>query len=96
VREAKHIYNQNRRELVANKIRFRKYDITQQQFDEMLQQQNGQCAICQKPMDKIHIDHNHVTGLVRQLLCNNCNLGLGFFKDDTGILRSAIDYIERN
>lgn len=96
VKTAKQIYYQKRREEVTGKIRFRKYGLTQKQFDELLRKQHGRCAICDETMTKVHIDHSHKTDVVRQLLCYNCNLGLGFFRDDAGIMRSAIAYIERH
>jgi len=43
-----------------------------------------------------HIDHCHVTKKFRGLLCQNCNLGLGHFKDDISLLKRAIEYLRRN
>ncbi len=58
----------------------------------MLQGQNGLCAIC-KAAPAVHVDHDHVTGQVRALLCFNCNGGLGQFKDDPAVLRAAAEYV---
>lgn len=44
----------------------------------------------------VDIDHNHVTGKVRGLLCYNCNRGLGMFRDDVMSLREAANYVETN
>ena len=41
------------------------------------------------------VDHNHVTGQIRGLLCTNCNLGIGNFKDKTELLKNAIKYLEK-
>jgi len=52
------------------------------------------CAICHSaPRARLHIDHNHKTGKYRGLLCDNCNLGLGHFKDSPALLAKAIEYL---
>ena len=61
--------------------------------DAMLVDQGGLCAIC-GAAPAAHVDHDHATGAVRQLLCFNCNGGLGQFKDDPALLRVAARYIE--
>lgn len=72
----------------------KKYGLTTEIFEATLQAQNGECAICQKPMTKPAVDHCHETGWVRALLCGNCNTGLGLFREDVGNLRAAIAYLE--
>ncbi|UOY02503.1 endonuclease VII domain-containing protein [Blastococcus sp. PRF04-17] len=59
----------------------------------MLEAQGGLCAIC-RAAPAVHVDHDHVTGAVRALLCFNCNGGLGQFKDDPAVLRAAADYVQ--
>ena len=74
----------------------RNYGITQEQFDKMVSDQNGKCAICfSKPANNktLVVDHCHTTEKVRSLLCNNCNTGLGLFKEDVSRLSSAIKYL---
>jgi hypothetical protein len=66
--------------------------------------QNGVCAICRKPETYTHhmtkkianmaVDHCHVTGKIRGLLCHKCNHGLGKFGDDVSLLRKALAYLE--
>jgi len=75
------------------------YGINQAEFQKMLNKQNNSCAICKttewgRPSPSI--DHCHSTGLVRGLLCNNCNRALGLFKDDKEILKNATKYITRS
>lgn len=77
-----------------------KYGITIQDYEKMHDKQEGRCAICNTHEDDIgrtlHIDHCHTTGNVRQLLCGNCNTGLGMFKDNKQNLNKAIQYLEKH
>lgn len=81
----------------------RYFGITPEQYDEMLQRQGGVCAICGNPEQhryrgeprRLSVDHCHGKGKVRGLLCSDCNMGLGQFKDDPVRLRAAIKYLQR-
>jgi hypothetical protein len=81
----------------------RKYDITKDQYDEILKSQNYVCAICQKPEKlaqkgkpiRLAIDHCHKSGIVRGLLCAGCNTSLGKFDDNISILERAIEYLRK-
>jgi hypothetical protein len=73
----------------------RRYGISAEEVEVMSQQQGGLCAIC-RAAPAAHVDHDHVTGAVRQLLCFNCNGGLGQFRDDPRVLREVARYIERH
>lgn len=74
--------------------RRREYGLTQEQYDDMILSQKNLCAICNQPSKRtLHIDHNHETGKIRALLCSNCNLGIGNFKDNLVYLQNAIDYL---
>jgi hypothetical protein len=70
----------------------RRYRIGQKEFDALLAGQGGVCAICGAP-DPQHVDHDHVFGNVRGILCFNCNGGLGQFKADVQNLSKAISYL---
>ena len=75
--------------------------MTPAEVDAQLAEQGGKCAVCGNGngsgrWNTFHIDHDHETGGRRGLLCNNCNMGLGHFKDDPDRLRAAADYIERH
>lgn len=90
-------YHKHRdKKIVAGKIWKLKarYNLTPEQYNNMLIKQNGVCYICQIESDKaLHIDHCHETGTVRGLLCQSCNHGLGFFKDSVKLLERAIEYL---
>ena len=73
----------------------RRYGISAEEADLMLAEQNGLCAIC-GAAPAAHVDHDHDTGAVRQLLCFNCNGGLGQFRDDPDVLRAAAEYVEQH
>lgn len=80
-----------------------KYGITLVQYKDMLKAQDEKCAICKTDKAdkrnvyrKFSVDHSHVTGAIRGLLCSACNTGIGLFTDDITKLKSAIAYLERN
>lgn len=70
----------------------------------MVEVSGNRCSICGDPPDpngkraasRLHVDHDHVTGKVRGLLCLSCNAGIGYFKDDITRLHAAVAYIERH
>ena len=80
----------------------KRYNITVADYNELLCQQKGCCAICgQKETSKnkwglcqLAVDHDHNTGKVRGLLCTKCNLILGLAKDNIDILFKAINYLK--
>jgi hypothetical protein len=74
---------------------FKRYGITPAEYFSMLAVVPG-CAICGRQNDgnkKLAIDHDHNTGRVRGLLCENCNNGLGRFKDSPDLLLKAAEYL---
>lgn len=76
-----------------------KYNITLDQYDIILEQQDYKCRICSKPhlyekRTNLFVDHCHKTGVVRGLICNSCNKGLGDFKDNIDFLEKAIIYLK--
>lgn len=74
------------------------YGITHTQYLTMYREQNAKCAICNTKPDAwpgLVVDHCHTTGKVRGLLCNKCNLGLGWFKDNPSSLNRAITYLQK-
>jgi len=82
-----------------------RYDITPEKYQELLLQQGNCCAICgneetarhnrSNKIQKLAVDHCHVTGNVRGLLCQDCNRGISRFHDDPTRLENAIKYLIR-
>lgn len=91
-------YHRSRYEKVAPAERerhlVRKYGVTQADYERMLAEQSGCCAICKKSQSRsLDVDHCHKTGRVRGLLCTNCNRLVGHAGDSPEILRAAADYL---
>lgn len=75
-----------------------RYGITIGQKQRYILIQRGKCKICGidvLDIFKARVDHDHKTGKIRGILCNNCNSGLGFFQDDPILLAQAIEYLTR-
>lgn len=71
-----------------------RYGMTEEEWDQMLEVQQGLCAICGKdPGDRLCVDHDHKTGKVRGLLCRGCNAALGKFYDDPDVVMRAASYL---
>jgi Recombination endonuclease VII len=70
------------------------YGMEMDEYDELVSSQKGRCASCKKKT-KLVVDHISGTLLIRGLLCNHCNRGLGLFKHDPSILRAAANYLEK-
>lgn len=87
-------WRRNNQSKVHNK-NLKKYGIDLRIYTEILESQNGCCAICYGQTTKrtFDVDHCHLTGKVRGLLCSNCNRGLGFLKDDPAVLSNASMYL---
>ncbi len=113
VREEQRIFLKDHRKKPENKEKFyrymiknhlkRAYGITLEDYNLMLEKQNGKCAICKNEVTnkfskgKIHnlsVDHCHKTGKVRGLLCRKCNQGLGSFAENILSLENAIKYLK--
>jgi Recombination endonuclease VII len=72
----------------------RLYGISAAEYDALLAKQGGACAICRKRSKaRLCVDHCHVTGTIRGLLCHSCNLGLGSLKEDQASLVAALAYL---
>jgi hypothetical protein len=82
------------------------FGITADTYLEMVKRQNNKCAICKKTETATHprhktvkrlsVDHDHISGKVRELLCQACNTSLGSLGDSIELLQSAIDYLKKH
>ncbi len=97
-------WRKRNKEKIINKAKIRnrrnKYNITNKQYNNILEKQNNRCAICgihKSKLDKnFAVDHDHKTGEIQGLLCNACNLMLGCSKDNILILIKASKFLLKN
>ena len=68
--------------------------ISNEFYEELMKTE--ECSICGNTLTKKCIDHCHDTKKIRGVLCNNCNTGLGLFKDNVRVMRIAIQYLEQS
>jgi len=74
-----------------------RFGMTVEQYDSILQSQSYTCAICKQPEiqnKRLSVDHCHKTGIIRGILCQKCNQGLGSFRDNTDYLLNAYNYLK--
>ena len=91
--DPKYLKMQKRRSLLA------KYGLTIEDYNNILNKQNGVCAICGNKPKKgknLHVDHCHENGHVRGLLCFRCNFGLSYFGENFNMLKNAYTYLKRS
>lgn len=80
----------------------RKYGLTVEQYENMLAEQNGLCALCGLPPDEtdlqkiLVVDHDHETNQIRGLIHGRCNALIGYAREDVRVLTCAIGYVTRN
>ena len=76
-----------------------------EKFEQLWEEQQGKCAICgrkitkelnSKHTDKAYADHNHTTIKPREILCCNCNLGIGNLQENIDIMEAAIAYVKKH
>lgn len=73
--------------------KLRRYGLTRDEYFALVADHAGRCGICGEAAS-LHIDHDHVSGRVRGLLCQPCNMGLGCFEDDPDLLGKAIAWLD--
>jgi hypothetical protein len=69
------------------------YGLLPAEFDELICSQDGVCVGCLEPLLDHHVDHDHITGEVRGILCRGCNHAIGNAQDDPEILQRLIEYL---
>lgn len=99
VKEYNKIWRDNNPDAIYARSLRAKYGLTWEMYCDMVRAHNEVCAICYRPQlegisERLFVDHNHETGQVRGLLCNKCNWMIGKCEENTGILKSMIDYLE--
>lgn len=103
---SKRRYHQRKLEdpqFLHNKNISKHFSLSGSDYQDLLLEQNGVCAICHKPetvrqsgkVCRLAVDHDHKTGVIRGLLCRQCNTGLGSFKDTPELLDSAKAYLNK-
>jgi hypothetical protein len=94
------IRHQSAQHTEADSRRLRLYNLGPFEYQSLLAQQNGVCAICREPETvdngrELSIDHDHKTGRVRALLCHRCNVAIGFLRESPLLARAAATYLEQ-
>ncbi len=87
----------------ARNHKFRKYGLSQAEFENLKNLQDNKCAVCNKEethkkygqICELSVDHDHKTGKIRGLLCNNCNRGAGFLKDSPEVAIKLAEYLTK-
>ena len=75
------------------------FGLSIEEYDKKARIQNNVCAICSKVCKtgkRLAVDHDHLTGKIRELLCGNCNGGLGKFQDSPQLLEKAAEYLRKH
>jgi Recombination endonuclease VII len=89
--------NKDKTKSIRRKHELKKYGLTQEEFENLLTCQSGRCAICTTNDPNYNgwcVDHCHLTGKVRGILCHKCNIMLGFVSDNIATLKRAATYLE--
>lgn len=104
-RDATTLWRANNRDKVIEQRLKMRYGISLDDYNRMLTAQNNRCAICGTEEAKAHnmsgkvvklsVDHNHKTGAVRALLCQDCNVAIGYFNEDAERMMNGAKYIQQ-
>ncbi len=97
--------NPEKAKTIAKRTRLKKYGLSIDDFENMVDEQSNRCVICGEyevirnykngKIKELSIDHDHETGQVRELLCHRCNTMLGMAGDDFEILQKGSEYLKK-
>jgi hypothetical protein len=90
-RQARESYHRNPENDRRYQLR-RKYGITLEDYERLHTAQGGRCAICDDEVE-LGVDHDHLTGEVRALLCNGCNTAIGLLRENPILTEKALEYL---
>lgn len=93
--EKRHSLSNEERYQRDKKNQLSKLGVTIEHYNRMLEEQDGKCAIC-KGTDHdrcLAVDHDHVLGHIRMLLCSKCNMGIGLFNHSSILMQEAVEYL---
>ena len=85
-------YRKENPDVVKNSRLKERFGLTLEHHTHLIKSQKGRCAICEQKR-KLCVDHNHVTGKVRGLLCNQCNFAIGCFYENEANMLKAVKYL---
>jgi hypothetical protein len=99
--KVKECFDKNRKKYYSthnDRQLFVKYGLTRVEYERLLEETLGVCVVCSRPFGtspytKPVVDHCHTTGKTRGIICRQCNIGLGAFKDNTNALNNAVKYL---
>lgn len=101
-RKKQRMLNPERFRAASFNLRYKKYNLTYDDFKKMVASQDGMCLICGSipdEADRMHpilcVDHEHKTNKIRGLLCHRCNTGIGQFNDNPELINKAILYLKK-
>jgi len=94
-KESHRIKAANIKDYNKNRVLRKNYNSSLPEFNKILKNQGGVCAICGELKEKMCLDHNHETDEIRGILCVTCNSGLGQFYDNPDYLTSAAGYLRK-
>lgn len=88
--------NDSCKKCAINKKNKKNYNLSPEDYENLLNKNDGKCHICNiSPLKSLCVDHCHKTNIVRGVLCSECNLGVGLFKDNIDYMKNAIKYLKR-